>query len=165
MKHTYEYGSQSFTIELTPDGGTFQAVGGAETLRVELLRVDGARLDLLIDGQPCSAYVSRDGDKRWVTVNGRTLVLTRSGGLQRAGSSALAENQLSAQMSGLVRAVLVKEGEQVRKGQTLAVIEAMKMENKLSAPFDGTVKKINLQVGQTVEREQALIEIIREPEQ
>ena len=65
----------------------------------------------------------------------------------------------------MVRAVLVTEGEQVRKGQTLAVIEAMKMENKLSAPFDGTVKKINLVVGQTVEREQALIEIIRESEQ
>ena len=156
MKHTYEYQNRPYTIDLQ----TGQAVFDGKTVSAELLRIEGARLDLLIDGRATSAFVTQDGEKRWVTVDGQTLLLTRASAIHRAGSSAgLPENQLEAQMSGLVRAVLVAEGEQVKKGQTLAVIEAMKMENKLSAPFDGLVKKINLKVGQTVERGQVLIEI------
>ena len=62
-------------------------------------------------------------------------------------------------MPGQVRAVNVSEGEAVVKGQTLAVLEAMKMEIRIQSPADGKVKKLYIKQGQTVEREQTLIEI------
>ena len=62
-------------------------------------------------------------------------------------------------MPGQVRAVNVAEGESVTKGQTLLVLEAMKMEIRIQAPRDGKVAKLFVQQGQTVEREQMLIEI------
>jgi len=66
---------------------------------------------------------------------------------------------LVAPMPGLVRSVSVVEEEAVKKGQTLLVLEAMKMEIRIQAPLDGLVKKLLVKQGQTVEREQVLIEI------
>jgi biotin carboxyl carrier protein len=62
-------------------------------------------------------------------------------------------------MPGQVRAVNVREGEAVTKGQTLLVLEAMKMEIRIQSPRNGTVKAVFATQGQTVEREQILIEI------
>ena len=62
-------------------------------------------------------------------------------------------------MPGQVRAVNVVEGDTVTKGQTLLVLEAMKMEIRIQAPRDGKVMKIFAEQGQTVAREQILIEI------
>ena len=62
-------------------------------------------------------------------------------------------------MPGQVRTVNVREGDTVTKGQTLLVLEAMKMEIRIQAPQDGVVTKSFVEQGQTVEREQILIEI------
>jgi biotin carboxyl carrier protein len=55
--------------------------------------------------------------------------------------------------------VNVGEGDAVTKGQTLLVLEAMKMEIRIHAPHDGIVKKLFVNQGQTVEREQVLIDV------
>jgi biotin carboxyl carrier protein len=62
-------------------------------------------------------------------------------------------------MPGQVRAVNVNEGDRVTKGQTLLLLEAMKMEIRIQSPQDGLVRKLFVQQGQTVEREQMLVEI------
>ena len=53
----------------------------------------------------------------------------------------------------------VEIGAEISVGQTLAVLEAMKMEIRIHSPQDGVVKKLFVSQGQTVEREQMLIEI------
>ena len=58
-----------------------------------------------------------------------------------------------------MRAVQAAEGDLVEAGQTLLLLEAMKMEIRVHAPRDGTVKKLFVEQGQTVEREQLLIEV------
>ena len=50
-------------------------------------------------------------------------------------------------MPGLVKAIAVREGQEVKAGETLAVVEAMKMENVLRAERDGTVKKLHAKAG------------------
>jgi biotin carboxyl carrier protein len=55
--------------------------------------------------------------------------------------------------------VNVSAGDAVTKGQTLLVIEAMKMEIRIQAPMDGVVKTLSVKQGQIVEREQVLVEI------
>jgi pyruvate carboxylase subunit B len=66
-------------------------------------------------------------------------------------------------MPGQVRAVQVTMGQSVSKGQTLLVVEAMKMEIRVVAPRDGLVKSLRVQQGQTVERDQLLVEIVDAP--
>ena len=147
-------------LDLTSDGKDYQIAIGDKTVSVQILRSENGRLDLLLDGQRVTAYVSSDGAKRWVTVGGQTFVLTKfTAGTRRAQHGHHAQDELTAPMPGQVRAVNVAEGESVTKGQTLLVLEAMKMEIRVSAPRDGVVGKLLVQQGQTVEREQVLVEI------
>ena len=148
------------TLELAPNGKDYLFTVGDKTVSVQILHSENGRLDLLLDGQRVTAYVSSDGAKRWVTVGGQTFVLTKStAGTRRAQHGHHAQDELTAPMPGQVRAVNVAEGESVTKGQTLLVLEAMKMEIRVSAPRDGVVGKLLVQQGQTVEREQVLVEI------
>ncbi len=64
---------------------------------------------------------------------------------------------LKAPMPGLVVEVAVAEGQEVKKGDKLIVLEAMKMENILKASADATVKKVNAVKGRTVEKNETLI--------
>ena len=155
MKITFD----NSTLDLIPNGEGYFVTLDDKTVSVEILRAENGQLELLIDGKRVIAYVSSDGAKRWVTVNGRTLVLTKSSGAKRSGGKHDHTGELTAPMPGQVRAVNVREGETVTKGQTLLVLEAMKMEIRIQSPMDGTVKKLSLKQGQTVEREQVLVEI------
>jgi len=67
-------------------------------------------------------------------------------------------NTLTAPMSGTVVKVLVEEGAEVKSGDTLLVLEAMKMETEVTAPKDGTVKAVEVAVGEAVQGGQVLIE-------
>ena len=161
MKFSFDYNAQSFAIDLIPSGKSYRATSGDKTVDVEIVRADAERgeLELLIDGQRVVAYVSSDGAKRWVTMNGQTKVLTKASGARRRGAGHDHTAGLAAPMPGLVRSVNVAEGESVKKGQTLLVLEAMKMEIRIQAQQDGVVAKLFVKQGQTVEREQILVEI------
>ncbi len=64
---------------------------------------------------------------------------------------------LKAPMPGLLIDVKVTEGQEVKKGDTLLILEAMKMENVLKAPTDALIKQIKVQKGENVEKNQVLI--------
>jgi propionyl-CoA carboxylase alpha chain len=66
--------------------------------------------------------------------------------------------QVLCPMPGLVVAIAVKEGQEVKAGETVAVVEAMKMENVLRAEIDGTVKKINARPGDSLAVDAVILE-------
>ncbi|MBX3063480.1 MAG: biotin/lipoyl-binding protein [Anaerolineae bacterium] len=78
---------------------------------------------------------------------------------QRRRAAANADSVLTASMPGQVIKVLVEAGEAVKRGQTLIVLEAMKMEIRIASPQDGNVKQVLCEVGVVVERGQTLIEL------
>jgi len=65
---------------------------------------------------------------------------------------------IKAPMPGMVLNILVNEGDVVKKGDTLIILEAMKMENSLKSPTDGVIKKIIANKGTAVEKNQILIQ-------
>jgi len=74
-------------------------------------------------------------------------------------ASAAAASVVAAPLPGIVKQILVAEGQAVKNGDTVLVMEAMKMENNITAEADGTVTKILTEVGSQVQSGQALIEI------
>ncbi len=64
---------------------------------------------------------------------------------------------LKAPMPGLVVEVAVVEGQEIKAGDRILVLEAMKMENILKAPADAVIKKINVAKGETVEKNEVMI--------
>ncbi|MDB5241666.1 MAG: acetyl-CoA carboxylase biotin carboxyl carrier protein subunit [Spirosoma sp.] len=75
------------------------------------------------------------------------------------GNAAAAKvNTLKAPMPGLIVGINVTVGDTISKGDSLLILEAMKMENNLKAPGDGTIKAIRAQKGDRVEKGQVLVE-------
>ena len=60
---------------------------------------------------------------------------------------------------GTVRKISVKEGEKVKKGDLLLILEAMKMKNRILSPLDGIIKKVNVKSGIIVPKNEILIEL------
>ena len=150
----------SQSLEINPSGDDYIATLDGKTVSIQVIRADTmrGRMDLLIDGKRVNAHVSSDMAKRWVTVNGQTLMLTKTSGAKRGVRHDHAGG-LIAPMPGQVRSVAVGVGDIVKKGQTLLTMEAMKMEIRIQALKDGRVTALHVQQGQTVEREQILIEV------
>ncbi|MFC4210006.1 biotin/lipoyl-containing protein [Pedobacter lithocola] len=81
--------------------------------------------------------------------------------LKQLGLDNLASNKVSeikAPMPGLVLNVMVAEGSEIKKGDNLLILEAMKMENILKSSTDGIVKKVMIKQGDKVEKNQILIQ-------
>lgn len=154
MKTTFD----TQTIELNPSGENFTAYIDGKTVNIQIIRAANGRMDLLVDGQRVTAHVSSDMAKRWVTINGQTLMLTKTSGAKKGVRHDHAGG-LIAPMPGQIRSVAVSVGDAVKKGQTLLTMEAMKMEIRIQALKDGVVKSVSVTQGQTVEREQILVEV------
>jgi biotin carboxyl carrier protein len=63
-------------------------------------------------------------------------------------------------MPGLVVAIPVVEGQVVKTGDVLVVLESMKMQNELKSPRDGTVARLRVQAGDSVEQKQVLLSVV-----
>ena len=85
MKLTFDLNSQSFPIDLTPSGKSYRATVGDKTVEIELLQAKDGKLDLLIDGERVTAYVS--SDQRQTLGDGQRPDL-RVEQIQRAGAKA-----------------------------------------------------------------------------
>ena len=64
-----------------------------------------------------------------------------------------------AEMQGTIMETMTKQGKKVKKGDSLFVLEAMKMENVITSPIDGVIKTYNVQKGQPVKKGDLLVEI------
>ena len=71
---------------------------------------------------------------------------------------ATSANALTSPVAGTVVSVLIETGAEVKAGETLLVLEAMKMETEVTAPQDGKVKAVEVAVGDAVQSDQVLIE-------
>lgn len=81
--------------------------------------------------------------------------LLKSLGMENLNSGKIKE--IKAPMPGLVIDIMVKTGSEVKKGDPIMVLEAMKMENILKSPSDGKIKKVNVEKRQAVEKNQVLV--------
>jgi len=79
----------------------------------------------------------------------------------RVSPSAKGEGAITAPMPGLVLTINVKEGDSVKAGQALLVMEAMKMENAITASYSGTVSKIYVREGDSISEGDMLVDVAR----
>ncbi|MER7485950.1 biotin carboxylase N-terminal domain-containing protein [Streptomyces sp. NPDC126497] len=144
-------------VRSTPDGGTDVLLPGSGTpLRASAGPVGGHRFAFALDGVahafaalPDGTWLGRDGDVWQVRDHDPVAAsLTRAG---QAGA-----DSLTAPMPGTVTVVKVAVGDEVAAGQSLLVVEAMKMEHVVSAPHAGTVTELDVAPGTTVAMDQVL---------
>lgn len=160
MKFHFRHRGQAQTIELLSSADGSIAIVGKEQFGIQLLGREEGEISFKIDGEKKRAHWVRDGVHVWLRMDGRSYLLERLPGKISARDSASgSENILRAPMPGQVKEVLVKIGESVAAGDTLLVLEAMKMELRIQAPNEGKVVKLMIKQGESVEKDQILVEI------
>lgn len=119
---------------------------------------------LLLDNASYEALITEREGEYWVFLRGYLFAVRvedererrlREAAGDRGGPAG--EVAVKAPMPGLIVAVPVQEGQAVRKGEKLVLLESMKMQNEIRAPRDGTVKAIRVKPGQSVEQNQVLV--------
>ena len=135
-----------------------------KTYEADIRYISPGVVSLLIEGKSLRVYVVKDNDKRYVYFQGQNLTVKEpfdDSGSALSGVEGSQEDKLvvKAPMPGKVIKINVKEKDKVRKNQTLAIVEAMKMEDEIKSAIDGSVKKIHVSDGDLVDPDKALIEL------
>jgi biotin carboxyl carrier protein len=162
MRYRFQSGERVYEIAIERQGERYQAIVDGQPYDFEVLDNQPGQLSLRFADKPVTLYWAADGGQKWVSLTGCAYRLEKpSPRSARAGSggSGPGGEAVRAPMPAQVRAVQVAEGDQVEKGQTLLVLEAMKMEIRIKAPVAGRVQKLLVSAGQAVDKEQPLAEL------
>lgn len=164
MKYVTTIEDREFTVEIIDEK---HIRVNDQVLEVDFMPVNGQPVySLLISGRSYEAYVYPE-EKDWqVLLRGRQYQaqvederekrLKTAGGVNVEGG----EFHLKAPMPGLVVSIPVSEGQVIKKGEVVVILESMKMQNELKSPKDGTVHRIRIKPGESVEQRQAILSVI-----
>jgi biotin carboxyl carrier protein len=164
MKYIAEIDGLEFRVEVLDE---HHIQFGDQVLDVDFSPVSGQPLySLILDGKSYEAFVYPEENSWKVLLLGRSYSVIvederekKTRAIAHEQSSGSGEYILKAPMPGLIVSVPVSEGQAVEKGQTLAILESMKMQNELKSPRSGNVKRMSVKPGDNVEQKQILLSI------
>lgn len=159
MRYQYQSGEQVYQVSIEREGDGYLVLVDGKPHPIEVLDAQPGLVSLRFDGKPVTVYWAARGGEKWLAINGCTYRLEKPRPrAQRSGGDPGGET-IRAPMPAQVRAVQAAEGDAVEKGQTLLLLEAMKMEIRIKAPAKGILKRLLVSAGQAVEKEQVLAQI------
>jgi biotin carboxyl carrier protein len=97
-----------------------------------------------------------NGNDYEISIKDKNDLLLQQLGINLKSSSTI--QSIKAPMPGLIINISVNVGDEVKKGDLLLILEAMKMENAIKSPRDGKIKKVSVQLKQPVEKNQVMLE-------
>lgn len=147
-KYVFEDKELSATFEYTEDGFALMTING-RSYPVEIVSVHQNEYELLVNGVSYTMSVESPFSLQ------RQKILSR----MNNESSTI---RLKAPMPGKILEVLVKTGDAVKAGDTLVILEAMKMQNAILASTKGIIKKVLVKEGDTTSKSDLLIELEKE---
>jgi biotin carboxyl carrier protein len=154
-------------VEILEKKGTLYKVKiGDHTYDVDVVKVENGVYSLLykghstnmemIEGDTPNKYIvnTRSNDYQVEVIDAKTKYMTAA-----KGDFIGIDTFISSPMPGKIVKILVKQGDNVERGDTVIVVSAMKMESEYKSPVNGTVKKVFVNEGDTVDGNQPLVEI------
>ncbi len=159
MEFRYQVGGEVKTVRIEHAGDGYRVTIGDRVYSVKSQPARSSETGLLVNDTRHTSHVTRNGSTRYIAIDGRVVELSvpETGRSRRKRHHG--EDSLTASMPGQVTKVLVAEGDAVERGQTLVILEAMKMEIRVAAPHAGRVAQVPVSQGQVVDRGQALVEL------
>ena len=162
MKYSTTVGDRTFVIEVNRED---EVTVEGEVVPLNMISIDQATAySLLLNNDSHEILVDEEGGDYQVLLSGhlfnvhvedeRTRRLAQAA---RGFTPASGDIHIKAPMPGLIVAIPATEGQLVKKGDVLVVLESMKMENELKAPRDGSVSAVRVISRQIVEQNQTLV--------
>ncbi len=137
---------KSFKLDINKSGEDYHVLYNNKSYNIEIYTLTPDTQDVIL---------KINNDKLSFKVSDELDLLLKKLGMDNLSSQKM--NDIKAPMPGLVLKVLVEEGQEVQEGDTVLVLEAMKMENNIKAPAGGIVKNIICKPSEAVEKNDLLI--------
>lgn len=161
----YEASVNTRNFKISRKGSSFMVDGQEVVLDIE--KIDAISFHVLKDGHSYNiTIVDMDKGSKKVSIKlnnhiydvvlkDRMDLLLQKMGLEN--NQTQSKKEVKAPMPGLILEIFVKEGQEVKKGDKLYILEAMKMENVIKSPQDGTISMISTSVGESVEKNNTIM--------
>jgi len=161
MHHAFKLGDAEHNVEISRSADAYRLHIGDQFVVIDLKTAADGRAWLTLGERHIEVVIATRGDDVFVHLDGEAYQLRYQHPLDRLAAQAggSAEDNIRAPMPGSIVAVQVQAGDSVTKGQTLLVMESMKMETTIAAPRDGTVAAVTYEKGQTFDRDALLISL------
>jgi len=162
MEYKFDFLEKTHKINLEKAEDFFKIIiNDKKEYNISDVEVESNLISFKADDKIYNIYCFSDKDKTHLSIDGENYILelekrktskTKKGKQQKG-------NSVSSPMPGLLVKIPVSVGDKVKSGDTLAIVEAMKMQNELPSPRDGIIKKINGKEGKQVDALQVIIEL------
>lgn len=157
MRYTYQHNGRTYQLNMDKQAdGQYTATLDGRTLPVQVKPLANGGWRITLDGQSHTVHSLAQSNHRFVQLDGASYTFTVPAARLTRRPSLHTGSELTAQMPGQVTAIMMHAGDIAARGQTVLILEAMKMEMRVVAPADGLIEQILVQVGQVVERGQQL---------
>ncbi len=165
MKYVTTIDGHEYLVDIIDDH--WVSVDGL-VFQVDFLPVGDQQVySLVVNGKSVDANVYLNEDTWQVLFQGNLYSANvedeRGKRLRAALGGRVAEHEdflLRAPMPGMVISIPVNEGQQIKKGDVLAVLESMKMQNELRSPRDGRVTRVRIKPGERVEQKETILSVV-----
>ncbi|MHC3123852.1 acetyl/propionyl/methylcrotonyl-CoA carboxylase subunit alpha [Acinetobacter sp. GN11] len=154
-----KYDDQQIQLQLSSVNNTFTAQLCDQTVCIEVLERTPEQLVYLIDGVRRRVQYVLDGDQLYLDRENGNVAIRNVTYAAPEIADVAGDGNIRAPMDGAVVNILVNKGDQVVKGQTLLVLEAMKIQQQIKSDVDGVVEDVLGQQGQQVKKRQMLFSI------
>ena len=154
MNFTFWHENKEFRLHLEEKGANDILVSlGKKTYRVSVEFLGPDEVLLNIDGKVHNVIINSNSFSYSVYVGGKFFKIDKKSVSQILGKKGARpkKRDIKTSMPGRIVKVFVQEGEKVKEGQPVLVLEAMKMQNEIKAPHSGIMTKINPRAGESVE--------------
>jgi biotin carboxyl carrier protein len=142
MATTFRFLDAEFALAPVRRASTLTLAVDERTLDIDVGEAAAGMQHFVIDGVARAAFVARDGDVLFVHLDGEVWEVGAIDPIAAAGDGSAGANAVRAPMPGVVIAVEVVVGDSVHAGQTLMVIESMKLQTSIVAERDGVIEAV-----------------------
>lgn len=169
MHYRFKMGEETLIYGVDPVKENHLMVSTDErTLDVSYTVITDHHVHCVVDGVGVNAFVTGEKGEKTISIRGVPYVVCDADRMARTRKGARDLTRLpqviTPPMPSVVIRIMVAEGDNVQKGDSVIVLTAMKMETTLTAPFPGRVTGINVSVGEKVMPGKILVDIEKEPE-
>ena len=164
MEQEFTIDDKVYKLDIEHKDGRYHINIDCRNYIIDYTSISNNCFSLLIGNKAITVYHAEANGKKYLSIEGEQFYIeeSKAESIQAGGtdSTGLKEDPIvCSPMPGKMVKVMVKEGDEVEKGQGLVIVEAMKMENEIKSPMKGRIEKVNFKEGDLVDARQAIIEI------
>jgi geranyl-CoA carboxylase alpha subunit len=154
-----EFESNVYDVSLDFRSDEYIVCSGENSVQLKLIKKSENSCVIVLNGIRETIYYSLNENKLFLDDGSGHYCIENISLIEADSLASTGDGLVKASMDGNIVAVMVEEGEQVEAGQTIVILEAMKMEHALKASAKGVVKSISCEAGQQVKTKQVLVTV------